>query len=151
MWKQHAACCSTPASMCYWLGTSVVAWGLLSLVGLYWHPLRPEGAGTIVIGMGIGCVANWVRNRTFHCGITAPLLLIAGMTFMLSDARAIHVEPRFVWPFVAIGAAVAFLLEWRYASRSDYPETRQAHDASGVSRETELPPELRRTTSRRER
>ena len=151
MWKQPAGCCSTPASMRYWLGTSVVAWGLLSLVGLYWHPLRPEGAGTILTGLGVGCVVNWVRNRTFHCGITAPLLLIAGMAFVLSDAQAIRVEPRFVWPLVAIGTAAAFLLEWRYAPRSDDQETRQAPDASGVSCEPELPPELRRTTSRRER
>lgn len=104
--------------MYYWLATSAVAWGLLSLIGLYWHPLRPEGASTILIAMGIGCVANWMRNRTFHCGITAPLLLIAGMVFLLSDAQTIRVEPRFVWPFVAIGTALAFLLEWRYAGRS---------------------------------
>ena len=119
MWKQRAACCSTPASMYFWVAASAVAWGLLALVGRYWRPLGPESASTILIAMGIGCVANWTRNRTLHCAITAPLLLIAGMVFLLSDAQVFHVEPRNVWPCVAAGTVIAFLLEWRYARRPD--------------------------------
>ncbi len=105
--------------MGYWIAASLVAWGLLSLVGLYWHPLRPEGASTILIAMGIGCVANWHRNRTLHCGVTAPLFLVAGILFLLSDAQAIHIQPRFVWPVVTVGTVGAFLLEWRLARRSN--------------------------------
>jgi hypothetical protein len=104
--------------MGYWIATSAIAWGLLSLIGLYWRPLGPLAASTILIAMGIGCVANWQKNRTLHCGITAPLFLIAGTVYLVSDANVIHVPPRFVWPFVTAGIAVAFLLEWRYARRS---------------------------------
>jgi hypothetical protein len=104
--------------MGYWLAASLVAWGLLILVGFAWHPLGPVSASTILIAMGIGCGANWRRNRILHCGITAPLLIIAGTVFLLSDAQAIHVQPRFVWPFVMAGIVVAFLLEWRYARRA---------------------------------
>jgi hypothetical protein len=68
--------------------------------------------------MGIGCVANWFKYRVLHCGITAPLFIIAGTVFLLSDAQAIHVQPRRVWPFVMVGIVVAFLLGWRYARPS---------------------------------
>ena len=111
-------CRSTPASTAYWFGASLIAWGFLTLVGLLWRPLGPVSASTILIAMGIGCVANWQRNRTLHCGITGPLFLVAGTLFLLSDAQAVHVQPRLVWPFVMLGMAVAFLLEWRYARRS---------------------------------
>ena len=104
--------------MGYWLIVSVLGWGLLTLVGFYWRPLGPLSASTILIAVGIGCAANWRRNRILHCGITAPLLLIAGTLFLLSDAQLIHVQPRLVWPFVVAGMVVAFLLEWRYARPS---------------------------------
>jgi meiotically up-regulated gene 157 (Mug157) protein len=67
--------------------------------------------------MAIGCLANWVRNRSFHCAITGPLFLIGGVVFLLSGVGAVHVNTRWVWPFVLIGAGIAILLEWRYAKR----------------------------------
>jgi hypothetical protein len=68
--------------------------------------------------MAIGCVANWLKNRTFHCGITAPVFLIGGTVFLLSGLGTIHVSTAWVWPFVLISVSIAFLLEWRYAQRS---------------------------------
>jgi hypothetical protein len=124
---RRPVCCSSPASMGYWLGVSVVAWGLLTFVGFFWHPLGPVSASTILIAMGIACVANWHRYRILHCGITAPLFIIAGTVFLLSDAQAIHVQPRFVWPFVMVGIVVAFLLEWRYARSSGVGTTANSH------------------------
>ena len=38
--------------------------------------------------------------------------------FLLSGISMIHVNTRWVWPFVFIGVGIAFLLEWRYAQRS---------------------------------
>jgi hypothetical protein len=105
--------------MYFWLAASVVAWGLLALVGRYWRPLGPVSASTILLAMGIGCVANWQRNRTLHCAITAPLFLVAGAVFVLTDTQTVRIQPRAVWPFVIAGLVVAFLLEWRYARRSD--------------------------------
>jgi hypothetical protein len=67
--------------------------------------------------MAIGCLANWIRNRSFHCAITSPLFLIAGVIFLLSCERMIHINTRWVWPFVLIGTGIAFLLEWRYGKR----------------------------------
>jgi hypothetical protein len=68
--------------------------------------------------MAIGCLANWLRNRSFHCAITGPLFLIAGAAFLLAGVRVIHVNNVSVWRFVLIGIGIAFLLEWRYAKRS---------------------------------
>ena len=68
--------------------------------------------------MAIGCFANWARNRTYHCAVTGPLFLIGGVVFLLADARVLHVQTGWVWPFVLIGVGIAFVLEWRYAKRS---------------------------------
>jgi hypothetical protein len=116
MAEQKRTCCSSPAAICYWLAASLVAWGVLSLVGIYWRPLHASSVATILFAMAIGCVANWLKNRTFHCAITGPLFLIAAVVFLLSDLSTVHVNSLLVWPFVLIGVGIAFLLEWRYAS-----------------------------------
>ena len=103
--------------MCYWAMVSLAAWGLLSLVGLVWHPLHARSAATILFAAAIGCFANWVKNRTYHCSITAWIFLAGAMVFLLTDTGVIQMDPRFVWPFVAIGTALSFILEWRYATR----------------------------------
>jgi hypothetical protein len=118
MTKQTEACCSSPASICYWLAASLVAWGVLSLIGIYWHPLHAASAATCLLAMAIGCFANWLRNRTYHCAVTGPLFLIAGVVFLLSGARNMQLNALWVWPFVLIGVGIAFLLERRYAKRS---------------------------------
>lgn len=118
MTKQVKACCSSPAAICYWFVVSLIAWGVLSLAGIYWHPLHATSASTCLFAMAIGCLANWSRNRSFHCAITGPLFLIGGIIFLLSDVRLIYMNPSWVWAFVLIGVGIAFLLEWLYAARS---------------------------------
>ena len=115
---KEQACCSSPASMCYWCTASLVAWGLLSLVGTYWHPLRANSASTILLAAAIGCFANWFKNRTFHCGITSWLFLAGAVVFLLADVGVILIEPRFVWPLVGTGCLFAFILEWHFAHRA---------------------------------
>jgi hypothetical protein len=115
--RKQQACCSSPSSMCYWCVVSAAAWGLLSLVGLVWLPLHARSAATILFAAAIGCFANWIKNRTYHCSITAWIFLAGAVVFLLTDTGLIQIEPRFVWPFVAIGIAISFILEWRYATR----------------------------------
>lgn len=103
--------------MCYWCTASLAAWGLLGLLGLMWHPLHALSAATILFAAAIGCFANWVENRTFHCSVTAWIFLAGGAVFLLGNLGLIQIEPRFVWPFIAIGTGVAFILEWLYATR----------------------------------
>ena len=117
MTKHKEACCSSPAAMCYWCAASFIAWGVLSLIGLYWRPLHASSASTILFAMGIGCAANWRRNRTLHCVITAPLFLLVAVLLLISDLTMAHVNDRLVWPFVVLGVGIAFLVEWRYAKR----------------------------------
>lgn len=104
--------------MRYWCAASLIAWGLLSLAGLYWRLLQASSATIIYLAMGAGCVANWFRNRTFHCGISAPVLLIAGVVSLLLEMHVIYVNSNLVPSVVLIGVGIAFLLEWRYAVRS---------------------------------
>jgi hypothetical protein len=65
--------------------------------------------------MAIGCAANWLRNRTFHCALTGPIFFIAAILLLLTDLRMARVNEGLIWPVVFFGAGVAFLLEWRYA------------------------------------
>jgi len=104
--------------MCYWFIVSLITWGSLSLLGIYWRPLHTPSAAACLFAMAIGCLANWLKNRSFHCVITGPLFLIAGVAFLLAGVRAIHVNALLVWAFVLFGIGIAFLLEWRYAKRS---------------------------------
>lgn len=118
MTKQLEACCSSPAAMCYWFVVSLITWGVLSLIGIYWRPLHAPSAAACLFAMAIGCFANWTRNRSFHCAITGPLFLIGGIVFLLSGERLLRVNTDWVWTFVLIVTGIAFLLEWRYARRS---------------------------------
>lgn len=112
------ACCSSPAAICYWFVVSLFAWGVLSLLGIYWRPLHAQSATACLLAMAIGCFANWLKNRSFHCLITGPLFLIAGVAFLLAGVQMIHINAAWVWRFVLIGVVIAFLLEWRFAKRS---------------------------------
>jgi hypothetical protein len=112
------ACCSSPAALCYWFIVSLMAWGVLRFIGVYWRPLHASSAAACLFAMAIGCLANWLRNRTFHCSITGPLFLIGGAVSLLSSLHMIQVNTFWVWPFTLIGVGIAFLLEWLYAKRS---------------------------------
>lgn len=112
------ACCSSPFAMCFWCFASLLAWGALSLIGIYWYTLHATSAATICFAVAIGCGANWLRNRTLHCGLTGPLFLVAGVLFLLSDARISRINPGMVWLIVAVLTGLSFLLEWRYATHS---------------------------------
>ena len=116
--KQASACCSSPAAICYWFIVSLLAWGVLSLVGIYWRILHASPWATCLFAMAIGCYANWRKNRTLHCSITGPLFLIGGVVLLLSGVGLIHVNTRWVWLSVLVGVGIAFVLEWRYARRS---------------------------------
>lgn len=111
------ACCSSPAALCYWCVASFAAWVLLALIGIYWHPLHANSATTILFAAAVGCFANWFRNRTFHCRLTAWLFLAGGAVFLVADMGVMQIEPRYVWPFVAVGTLLAFILEWRHSDR----------------------------------
>jgi hypothetical protein len=57
------------------------------------------------------------KKSYFSNSITAWIFLAAAVVFLLGSVGLIHIEPRFTWPFVAIGTAFSFILEWQFASR----------------------------------
>jgi hypothetical protein len=111
---------SPPAAICYWFIDSLMAWGVLSLIGIYWRPFHTPSPAACLSAMAIACLANWLRNRSFHCAITGPLFLIAGGVFLLSGVRMIRVNTVWVWSFVLIGTGIAFLLECGMRSVETY-------------------------------
>jgi hypothetical protein len=104
--------------MCYWFAASLIAWGVLGIAGIYWHPLDWYSAPTILFAAGIGCIANWRRHRSFHCAITAPLFLISAILFLVDSLGIARVNVSLVWSLLFVGTGIAFLLEWKYAKRS---------------------------------
>ena len=109
------ACCSSPASICFWLIASLAAWALLAMVGTAWHPLHASAAAACLLAMSVGCFANAIKNRTYHCVITAPLFLAAAILDLTSSRT--HIQPSLIWAGVFVGVAAAFLLEWRYSRK----------------------------------
>lgn len=95
-----------------------IAWGVLGVAGIYWYPLHCYSAPTILFGAGIGCIANWLKHRSFHCAVTAPLFLIAAILFLVDSLGIARVNVSLVWSLLFVGTGVAFLLEWKYAKRS---------------------------------
>ena len=110
-------CCSTPFSMCYWACVSFLAWAVLSGIGIFWYPLHATSAATSLLAAGIGCAANGLRNRTFHCSITAPVFLAGGAIFLLGSIHLLQIQVKIVWLIVGVSTCLAFLLEWWFTSR----------------------------------
>jgi len=104
-------CCSSRASLCYWLLASLAAWAVLAIIGRLWHSLQGPPAVTCLLAMAVGCFANAFKNRTYHCVLTGPLFLIAAI-LLLSQ-----VKPSLVWALVVVGTSIAFILEWRYSRK----------------------------------
>ncbi len=124
MTNQRNACCSSLAAIMYWLGATVVAWAILSFIGLIWEPLHAASAITILLAMSAGCFANWARHRTYHCSIDGPLFLAAGVLFLFRKLGVFQVSAMMIWIPLFIGVAVSFWLEWRLA------RSRQSCDAA---------------------
>lgn len=116
--ESREVCCSSPVAMRYWFAASLIAWGVLGVAGIYWYPLHWYSAPTILFGAGIGCIANWLKHRSFHCAVTAPLFLIAAILFLVDSLGIARVNVSLVWSLLFVGTGVAFLLEWKYAKRS---------------------------------
>lgn len=113
MLNPRKACCSSPAAIGYWLGATIIAWVVLSVMGLLWEPLHATSAITILLALSAGCFANWAHNRTYHCSIDGPLFLVAGVLFLLRKLGVFHVQPAVIWIPLFIGVAISFWLEWR--------------------------------------
>jgi hypothetical protein len=93
----------------------VAVWAVFPILGRFWHPLHVSSAATCLLAMAVGCFANSLKNRTYHCMLTGPLFLIAGILLLWPNLT--HVKSILIWTGVIVGTGMAFLLEWRYARR----------------------------------
>jgi len=105
-------CCTSRASICYWLVASLAAWAVLAAIGMFGHPLHATSEVTCLLAMAVGCFANAFKNRTYHCVLTGPLFLIAAILLLSSNFT--RIKPALIWAVVLVGTGIAFLLEWRY-------------------------------------
>lgn len=106
--------CTTPAAMGFWSIVFIAALALLIVIAVYWHPFSGAVAP---FAAGIACVANWRRNRTYHCRISGPIFFFAGAILFVAGMSLIRVQPLSVWMLAGAGVLVSFFLEWGYAGR----------------------------------
>src|SRR5215471_19075551 len=124
MLSRKNACCTSPAAAMFWFCATVVAWGILSLIGALWQPLHATSAITVLFAMSAGCFANWNRNRTYHCSIDGPLFLVGGGLFLLRTLGIVDFPSWVVWLPLLVGACISFCLEWRISRQSREARTR---------------------------
>jgi hypothetical protein len=108
-------CCTTAGSLCYWWEAFLI---LLCLGLAVVYPLHLIRYALVVLfaAMGLACIVNLVRNRTFHCVITAPFFLVVSALLALQVAGIWSIGAIWLWPIVCIVVCAAFLLERRFAS-----------------------------------
>lgn len=86
------------------------------LLAIYLLHLQSYQTTALFAALGLACVTNAVRHRTFHCFITGPFFLLAALAFALGTAGVWKIPTGVLWIAVAIVVCVAFLLERRFAS-----------------------------------
>jgi hypothetical protein len=108
-------CCTTGAGLCYWSAVFAILYGI-GLAAIYSLHLGRYGLAVLFGALGLACVANFARNRTFHCVITGPFFLLIAAALALQEAGVWSIGTRMLWPIVAIVVGVALLLERKFAA-----------------------------------
>jgi hypothetical protein len=111
-------CCTTPSATVFWAVTAAVIYGAGLVLRLIWPAARPYGDTLILVALGTACFINFGRNRTLHCGLTGPILILAAVIAALGEAGKWHVDFSVLWAVVLVGVAIAFVIEWRTVGRS---------------------------------
>jgi hypothetical protein len=113
------SCCTTRAAMLFWAVLFVLIYGAGLLVRSMWPPVQPFGDTSILIALAAACFINFARNRTLHCGLTGPLIMVAAVAAALIEAGAWQLDMAIVWVVVLFGVGIAFAVEWRTVGRHD--------------------------------
>ncbi len=87
-------CCSSWRALCFW-GCAFAVFYAAGLATIHWLHLGGYQPSALFAALGLACVANVVRNRTFHCVITGPFFLVVALALGLASAGAwkIHTAP----------------------------------------------------------
>jgi hypothetical protein len=107
------SCCTTPAAMLFWAAVFVAIYGAGMLLRSAWPAAQPFGDTVILVALAAACVINFGRNRTLHCGISGPLLLLGAVAAALIEGGAWQFDMGVVWGVVLLGVGLSFVIEWR--------------------------------------
>ena len=108
-------CCSSPRALCYF-GCAFAIFYAIGWMLVWWLHLEAYELAMLFAALGLACIANLARNRTFHCAITAPFFILIALVIALSVRNAWAIPKGLLWASVAIVVCVAFCLEKRFAS-----------------------------------
>ena len=112
---QQAYCCTSARGLCYF-GCAFLIFYAIGLALVLWLRLEPYELAVLFTALGLACIANLARNRTFHCVITGPFFLLVALALALRAAGIWKVGAGLLWSAVVIVVCAAFLLERRFAS-----------------------------------
>ncbi|MFQ5740967.1 MAG: hypothetical protein ACE5JX_18350 [Acidobacteriota bacterium] len=112
---RRSYCCTRPSALCFWCAMALVFYGLGTLLIWLWPPLMEYQSSLLLAALGLACLVNAVKNRTFHCLITGPLFLILAGALIFDVWDAFDFSSSLFWGVLLLGTGIAFLLEQRYA------------------------------------
>jgi hypothetical protein len=113
--SSKAYCCTSPRSLCFW-GIAFLVFYAVGLAVIFSLRLEKYQLTVLFAALGLSCVANLIRNRTFHCVITGPFFLLIALLFALGAAGIWRIHTGPLWVIVGIVVCGAFCLERRFAA-----------------------------------
>jgi hypothetical protein len=113
--RQKSLCCTSPRSLCYW-GVAFVIFYAAGLALVFLLHGATYKLVVLFVALGLACIVNFARNRTFHCLITGPFFFLIAAAFGLRASGIWMVSVGVLWMIVAIVVCASFLLERRFAS-----------------------------------
>jgi len=108
-------CCSSWRALCFW-GCAFAVFYAAGLATIHWLHLAGYQPSALFAALGLACVANVARNRTFHCVITGPFFLLVALVLGLASAGVWKIHTGVLWATVVIVVCAALLLERKFAS-----------------------------------
>lgn len=107
------SCCTTPSAMGFWSAAFVSVYGAGLLLQVAWPTSRAYVDTLILAALGAACFINFRRHRTLHCGLTAPIFLLAAIAAGLEEAGVWKFDVLYLWAVVLVCVGIAFVVEWR--------------------------------------
>ncbi|MGH9629593.1 MAG: hypothetical protein ACRD7E_14855 [Bryobacteraceae bacterium] len=110
--------CCTPRVWGFYLVIFATLFGASLLLVALWESGQQYIEALLFTSLGVACLVNVARNRTLHCLITGPFFLLLAIALALREAGIWHVPIPELWPLVLITVSIAFLIEWKFATRA---------------------------------
>lgn len=113
--RTKSLCCTSPSSLCYW-GVAFLIFYAIGLALVFLLHATSYGLAVLFTALGLACIVNFARNRTFHCMIDGPFFFLIAAAFGLRASGIWAVPAGALWAIVAIVVCASFLLEGKFAS-----------------------------------